>query len=99
MKYLWHWEWKMEDWDEEQMLSQKMEKAIKENPGQFPKMLTPTCFTGKCKGFRIIEADNDEQLANLVLLWWPTEDWWLEPFLEANEKFTKAWQKWNPANK
>jgi len=86
----------MEDWDKEQELAQKMQKEIAENPKLFPKMLTPTCFTGRCKGFRIIEAENEEQLMNLILFWWPTEDWKLEPFLEANENFQKAWQKWPP---
>ena len=73
MKYLWSWEWKMDNFDKEQELSAKFSKAMKENPKQFPKMLTNTCFTGRCKGFRVIEADSEEQLANLIALWWPTE--------------------------
>jgi hypothetical protein len=96
MKYLWSWEWKMEDFDKEQELSAKFDKAMKENPKQFPKMLTNTCFTGRCKGFRVIEADSEEQLANLIALWWPTEDWKLEVILESQSPvFTKAFQKWS----
>ena len=96
MKYIWHWEWKPEDREKERELGEKFQKAMKENPDQFPKMLTNTCFTGRCKGFRLIEADNEEQLMNLVALWWPTENWRLEAYLEAGETFSKASQKWNP---
>lgn len=86
----------MEDFEKEQELSAKFDKAMKENPKQFPKMLTNTCFIGRCKGFRIIEADSEEQLANLITLWWPTEDWKLEVILESQSPvFTKAFQKWN----
>jgi hypothetical protein len=59
-------------------------------------MLTNTCFTGRCKGFRVIEADSEEQLANLIALWWPTEDWKLEVILESQSPvFQKAFQKWS----
>ncbi|MFH0849328.1 MAG: hypothetical protein V1924_00135 [Candidatus Bathyarchaeota archaeon] len=55
-----------------------------------------SCFTGRCKGFRVIEADSEEQLANLIALWWPTEDWKLEVILESQSPvFTKAFQKWS----
>ena len=39
-----------------------MSMAIAEDPKQFPKMLTNTCFIERGKGFRLIEADNEEQL-------------------------------------
>ena len=94
MKFLWHWEWKMEDFEKEQEMGEKFLKAMEENPDQFPKMLTGTCFTGKCKGFRLIEAENEEQLMNLVTFWWSTEDWRLEPYLESGEALGKAFQKW-----
>jgi hypothetical protein len=83
MKYIWHWEWSMEDFEKEQELSDKFDKALQEDPKQFPKMLTGTLFTGRCKGFRVIEAENDQQLANLVTFWWPTEDWWLEGVIDS----------------
>ncbi len=93
MKYVWHWEWSMEDWDKEMELSQKWDKALKENPKQFPKMLTSTLFTGRCKGFRVIEAENDEQLTNMIIFWWPTEDWWLEAIIESGPTMQKAMEK------
>jgi hypothetical protein len=94
MKYIWNWEWKWEDRDKGLELDPKFSKAMEENPDQFPKMLTNTCFTGRGKGFRLIEADNDEQLANLVFFWSATEKWKLEPYLEFGESVSKAWQKW-----
>jgi len=84
----------MEDFEKEQELGEKFRKAMEENPDQFPKMLTNTCFTGRGKGFRLIEAENEEQLMNLVTLWWSTENWRLEPYLEAGETLQKAFQKW-----
>jgi len=96
MKFLWTWSWKWEDYKKENELSDKFDKAMKENPKQFPKMLTKTCFTGRGSGFRIIEAENEDQLANLVTLWWSTEEWKLEVILESQgEAMQKAWTKWN----
>jgi hypothetical protein len=96
MKYLWSWEWKLEDREKEEKIAARFNDAVKENPRQFPKMLTNTCFTGRCKGFRIIEADTEEQLANLIAMWWPTEDWKLEVILEGQSPvFSKAFQKWS----
>jgi hypothetical protein len=46
-------------------------------------MLTGTLFTGRCKEFRVIEAENEQQLANMITFWWPTEDWWLEVVIES----------------
>ncbi len=55
----------MEDREKEGEIGERFSKALKETPEKFPKMLTNTCFTGRCKGFRLIEADNEEQLKNL----------------------------------
>lgn len=94
MKYIWHWEWKMEDFDKENEIGERFSKALKETPEKFPKMLTNTCFTSRCKGFRLIEADNEEQLKNLIAIWWPTENWKLEAYLDNDETFQKAFQKY-----
>ena len=94
MKYVWHWEWKWEELEKENKVGEKVQKAMEENPDQFPKMLTNTCFTGRGKGFRLIEAENEEQLMNLVFAWSPTEKWRLEPYFEAGEKMRPMWEKW-----
>ncbi len=94
VKYIWHWQWKLEDYEKEMKLSEKWEKAVKEDPRQFPRMLTNTLFTGRGEGIRVIEAENEQQLANMVVFWWPTEDWWLEVALESQgEVFQKAMKK------
>ena len=93
MKYIWFWEWDWEDMDKENELGVKFSKVLEENPDQFPKMLTNTCFTGRGKGFRLIEADNEEQLANLVFFWSPTEKWKLVPYHEG-VPMANAWKKW-----
>ena len=42
-----------------------------------------------------IEAENEEQLANLIMLWWLTEDWKLEVILEGqSEAMQKASARW-----
>tara|TARA_B100000315_G_C14013183_1_gene335449 strand:+ start:144 stop:446 length:303 start_codon:yes stop_codon:yes gene_type:complete len=89
MKFIWKWKWNFEDREKETELYEKIAKGMEENPDDWPKMLTPTCFTGRGKGFRLIEADNEEQLMRLVTAWAPTESYSLEPYLEAGEKWSK----------
>ena len=95
MKYIWYWEWKDEDWDKENEISAKFREALEKNPDDFPKMLTATCFTSRCKGFRIIEAKNENQLINLASIWWPTENWRFEAFLEMTPENNEQWQKYS----
>ena len=66
MKYIWHWEFKWEELAEGDEVAEKVYKAMREHPDQFPKMLTNTCFTGREKAFRLIEAEKKEQLMNLL---------------------------------
>ena len=94
MKFIWYWQWKWEDYDKEMKMSEVMSTAIAENPKQFPKMLTNTCFTERGKGFRLIEADNEEQLMNLAFLWQSAENWKFEPYLEVGEAARKIWSNW-----
>ena len=91
MKFVWHWEWDLKDIEMETELSNKFQEAIKKFPDKFPQM-GPTRFTGRSKGFRVIEAENEEQLLNLVTFWAPTECWKLTPFFEG---YSVAWQHWN----
>jgi len=94
VKYIWYWEFNWEELDKVNEVEEKVHKDMKENPDQYPKMLTNTCFTGRAKGFRLIEAENEEQLMNLVLAFSPTEKWKLEPYLEFGETMAKLWEKW-----
>jgi hypothetical protein len=85
---------KWEDLEKADDVAEKVFKDMRENPDQYPKMLTNTCFTGRGKAFRLIEAENEEQLMNLVLAFSPTEEWKLEPYLEFGDTMAKYWEKW-----
>ena len=86
----------MDDMEQENMIGARFQEELDKNPDKFPRMLTKTCFTGRCKGFRLIEADTDEQLKNLVAIWWPTENWRLEAYLENDEEMQHAFQEFTP---
>jgi hypothetical protein len=97
MKCIWHWKWiadaTIKD-GEYQKVAYKFEKALKEHPEDFPK-LSPGFHTGRGVGFRLVEG-NEEQLANLVTIWAPVEEWRLEVYFEAKEdsSFSKAHLKY-----
>ena len=69
---------------------------MEEHPEDFPK-LSVGIHTGRGVGFRLVEG-NEEQLANLVTIWAPVEEWRLEVYFEAAEDspMGKAWRRWNP---
>jgi len=98
MKYVWHWK-VIDDWYKEDSkfweINEKFQKAMKENPDDFPK-LSPSMHTGRDRGFRLVEG-TEEQLANLVQIWAPVEDWRLEPYFEIgpDSAYGKAWRRWN----
>jgi hypothetical protein len=99
MKCIWHWKIK-ENWHTDggkfMETSAKFRKALEENPDDFPKM-SESLHTGNGEGFRLVEG-TEEQLANLVAIWSPVEDWKLEVYLEAKpgSPYTKALQRWYP---
>lgn len=93
MKFVWHWEWITEDIEKIREQSERFEKLLKDHPEEFPKLSEPI-LTRKGKGFRIIEAENEEQLMNLVTFWWPTEKWKLVPYFNAFD-IGKAYDKWH----
>ena len=49
-------------------------------------------MTGLCKGFRIIEADSDEQLIRLAMHFHPHETWEFTPIFEG-QKVSEIWRK------
>jgi hypothetical protein len=93
MKFLYYWEWNWKDLDQELELDRRFEEALEKTPEKFPK-LGKSCHIGRGKGFRIIEADNEEQLMNLVMFYAPTEDWWLIPFFDGKE-LDEAYSRWH----
>ena len=50
----------MDDMEQENLIGARFQEELEKTPEKFPKMLTKTCFTGRCKGFRLIEADTEE---------------------------------------
>jgi hypothetical protein len=97
MKCVWHWKWIADATDpngEYAKVSAKFSKALKEFPDDFPKM-SPSSHTGRGVGFRLVEG-TEEQLANLVGIWAPVEEWRLEVYFEAtpDSTFGKAWRRW-----
>ena len=98
MKCIWHWKWIADAYEKDgeyQKVNAKFEKALKEHPEDFPK-LSPGIHTGRGVGFRLVEG-NEEQLANLVAIWAPVEEWRLEVYFEVGEKtpLGKAWRRWS----
>ena len=84
MKFIWNWELRPEDIDKVLEKSEKLASEIKKFPEKYPK-LSPSYFTGRCKGFRLIEADNEEQLMNLLMYFYPEETWNLMLIFESSK--------------
>lgn len=79
--------------EKELELSERFQKALKNHPEAFPKLGEPI-LTGGGKGFRIIGAENEEQLLNIVAFWWPTENRKLVPYFNGYD-FFKVYRKWH----
>jgi hypothetical protein len=94
MKCIWYWKWKCDPLDDDRYMkvSQKVQKALKENPGMFPKM-SPGIHKGRGDGFRLVEGTY-EQMKNLIAIWSPVEEWKLEVYFEG-EELNEAMQKWH----
>ena len=98
MKCIWHWKWIDSPYEKDgayNKVSEKFQKALEENPEDFPKM-SHGIHTGRGVGFRLVEG-TEEQLANLVAIWAPVEEWRLEVYFEAKEDspMGKAWRRWS----
>ncbi|MBM3292635.1 hypothetical protein FJY84_08145 [Candidatus Bathyarchaeota archaeon] len=97
MKCVWHWKWIADATEKDgayTKVSEKFQKALKEHPEEFPK-LSPSMHTGRGVSFRLVEG-NEEQLANLVAIWSPVEEWRLEVYFDTVEgsPLAKAWRRW-----
>ena len=95
MKCIWYWKWASDPFDDDKYMkvSQQVEKAMEENPDDFPKM-SPSIHVGRGDGFRLVEGTY-EQLMNLVAIWAPVEEWKLQVYFEG-EELTKAVRKYHP---
>jgi hypothetical protein len=91
MKYLYTYEFDLENADEISGRNRELDKAIEQFPHRYPK-LHPAALTGLCSGFRIIEAENEEQLTQLVMFFYPLERWQIKPIFEG-KKVSQVWRK------
>lgn len=78
MKFIWFYEFNPEDAEKVNAKNKELDTKMKEHPEKYPKLF-PSYMTGHCKGFRIIEAANEEQLIHLVMHFFPEEKWKLVP--------------------
>ncbi|MCW4048531.1 MAG: hypothetical protein NWE89_02225 [Candidatus Bathyarchaeota archaeon] len=93
MKCIWHWKQKIDPYkdDEYRKVGQKVQKAMEEYPDEFPKMGN-AMHTANGEGFRLVEG-TQEQMANLVAIWSPVDEWKLEVYFEC-PGFNKVIQRW-----
>jgi len=91
MKYLYTYEFDLENADEISERNRELDRAIEKFPERYPKLHT-VYMTGLCSGFRIIEAENEEQLTQLVMFFYPLERWQIKPIFEG-KKVSQVWRK------
>lgn len=91
LKYIWTYEFDPKDADLVSEKNRDLDIAIRKNPRKYPKLL-PANMTGLCKGFRIIEADNENQLINLVMFFFPLEKWELIPIM-GGKSVSRSWRE------
>jgi len=82
MKFLWKFEFKPEDSEKVRAKNMELDLKLEKYPNKYPRF-QPSHMVGHCKGFRIIEVDNEDQLINLVMHFYPEEKWELEPIFEG----------------
>jgi hypothetical protein len=90
MKYLWTYDFDQENAEEITFKNQELDRAIEKHPDRYPK-LQAAYMTGLCSGFRIIEAENEKQLTQLVMFFYPLERWEIKPIFEG-KSVSQIWR-------
>ncbi len=91
MRFVWFFEFSPEYAQEISARNKKLDQEMERQPKLYP-TLHPSYMTGLCKGFRIIEADSDEQLIRLAMHFHPHENWEFTPIFEG-QKVSEIWRK------
>lgn len=91
MRFVWYFEFSPEYAKDISARNKKLDQEREETPELYPR-LHPSYMTGRCKGFRIIEADSDEQLIRLAMHFYPHENWEFTPIFEG-AKVSEIWRK------
>jgi hypothetical protein len=90
MRFVWFFEFSPEYAQEISARNKKLDQEMEKQPKLYP-MLHPSYMTGLCKGFRVIEADSDEQLIRLAMHFHPHENWEFTPIFEG-QKVSEIWR-------
>ena len=93
MKFIWTFEFDPERSEEVSKKNREVDELLKKDPDKFPK-LHPSYMLGLGRGFRIIEAEDEEQVIRLVMHFYPLENWSLEPIFEGST-VSKIWREIN----
>ena len=89
MRFVWYFEFSPEYAKDISARNKQLDQEMEENPELYPR-LHPSYMTGLCKGFRMIEADSDEQLIRLAMHFHPHENWEFTPIFEG-AKVSEIW--------
>ena len=93
MKVIGYWEYEFKDTDAVTDKTLKSEEIRKLEPKKFPKTIfSPHFLTGGSNGFTIFEVDNEDQLAELVMHYYPVLTWQFVPIVE-NKKMMNLYLK------
>jgi hypothetical protein len=91
MRFVWFFEFSPEYAKDISARNKQLDQEMEKNPELYPR-LHPSYMTGLCKGFRMIEADSDEQLIRLAMHFHPHENWEFTPVFEGT-KVSEIWRK------
>jgi hypothetical protein len=93
MKVIGYWSYDLKDTDAVTEKTLKSEEIRKKEPKKFPKTIfNPHFLLGGPNGFTIFEAENEDQLSELVMHYYPVLTWEFVPIVE-NTKLMTLYQK------
>ena len=89
MRFLWFFEFDLDDSDEVRRRNDELKVKMGADPDGYPTLL-PSYMTGLGEGFRVVDAENEDQLIRLIMHFHPLERWRLEPVFEGS-RVSKIW--------
>jgi hypothetical protein len=94
MKYIVYWAMDPKDWEKGSELSNKMTEERKKHPDKYTRVISANYSLGESKGFILVEADNEEQMLNVISFYHPCVVFNYVPIIEAS-KVTAALREKN----
>jgi hypothetical protein len=82
MRFIWFFEFDPDDAEKISAKNRELDSEMEKSPDKYPKM-SPSYMAGPCKGFRILEVDDEEQLIRIVMHFFPEEKWKFIPIFEG----------------